>query len=153
MKKIAIASLVLWVVTIGAGLYFFVGGKTVASSDGRRAVVLTPDEKNMVLGEMRTILSAVNGTLKAVAKGDKTAAAEAARSAGMVMAVDGNPGLMAKLPLEFKGLGMSLHDDFDKLAADINGGLGDMQVIERLGTITDKCVTCHAAYRISEEER
>lgn len=153
MKKLTIASVVLWVITIGVGFYYFVGGKTVASPDGRRAVVLTPDEKTMVLGEMRTILSAVNGTLKAVAKSDKSAAAEAARSAGMVMAVDGEPGLIAKLPLEFKSMGMSLHKDFDTLAADIDGGLSDMQVVERLGAITDKCVACHAAYRISEDAR
>ncbi len=151
MKKLTIFSLLLWLITIGVGVYFFVGGKTVSSPDGRRAIVLTPDEKNMVLGEMRTILSAVNGTLKAVAKGDHAEAAKAARSAGMVMAVDGNPALMGKLPLEFKSLGMSLHADFDTLADDIDKGMEGTQIIERLGTVTDKCVSCHAGYRISEE--
>lgn len=150
MGKLAIGSLVLWFVTIAAGAYFFIVGKTTSSPDGRSAIILTADEKNMVLHEMRVILGAVNGILKAVAKDDMKAASASARSAGMVMAVDGDPGLIAKLPAEFRALGMSLHGDFDHLANDIDSGLPQEQVIERLGRITDKCVVCHSGYRISE---
>ncbi len=150
MRKLAVGSLVLWLVTMAVGAYFFIFGKTTSSPDGRSAIILTADEKNMVLHEMRVILGAVNGVLKAVAKDDMKAAAVSARTAGMIMAVDGDPGLVAKLPAEFKTLGMSLHGDFDHLAGDIDAGLSREQVIERLGTITDKCVACHSGYRISE---
>ena len=38
---------------------------------------------------------------------------QAVRSAGMHMAADVNPALMAKLPLPFKQMGMSIHKDMD----------------------------------------
>ena len=44
------------------------------------------------------------------------APAEAARSAGIEMIADVNPGLMAKLPLPFKQMDMSIHQDMDALA-------------------------------------
>ena len=43
-------------------------------------------------------------------------AAAAARASGMGAAVDLSPGLMARLPLDFKNLGMSVHKRFDDLA-------------------------------------
>ena len=45
------------------------------------------------------------------------------------MAVDASPLLMVKLPLEFKMLGMSLHEDFDKLSADTQDGINKDQII------------------------
>lgn len=59
--------------------------------------------------------------------------------------------LMAKLPLAFKNLGMSVHDDFDRLAADIDNGLTQRQVVQRLGATTTKCVACHSAFRLRAE--
>jgi cytochrome c556 len=66
------------------------------------------------------------------------------------MAVDVNPALMAKLPLEFKKLGLSMHDDFDNLSKDIKGGLNQTDTIKRLGEITNKCIACHSTYRLQE---
>lgn len=150
MAKIAIS---LWVVTIGAFGYFFIKGSTQKSSDQRSAVLLNAQEKDMVLGEMRTILAALNGVLHGVESNDMQAASEAARSAGTKMAVDVNPAMMAKLPLEFKSLGMSLHSDFDVLADDLAKGLTPQEVIAKMALMTNKCVACHAAYRLSSVGR
>lgn len=141
-------SLVLWVITVGAFAYFFIMGRTVTSSDNRKAVILDPQEKDMVLGEMRTILTAINGVLNSIAKNDMKGAASAAKSAGMNMAVDASPVFMAKLPIEFKTLGMSLHADFDTLSSDIEKGMTENQIVERLGAITNKCIACHSNYRL-----
>lgn len=151
MKKLALLSLTLWVITIGVLGFYFVRGTTVRSADQRSAVLLNAAERDMVLGEMRSILTAVNGVLRALDSGDMKEAATAARSAGMGMAVDVNPTLMAKLPLEFKALGMSLHSDFDLLAKDIDQGLDHKGVVRRLGQLTNKCVACHGAYRFSDK--
>lgn len=147
--KIAI---VLWTLTVGAFAFYFVQGVTSHSSDDRRAIHLDPQEKDMVLGEMRTILSAVNGILTGLSKADPTAVSQAAKSAGMTMAVDGSPVLIAKLPMEFKAIGLSLHGDFDKLSADVDAGLPSDQVITRLSEITNKCVSCHHDYRLRSKE-
>ena len=147
--KVAILALVLWGLTLGAAAYFFLYGTTRGSADRRRAVVLTADEKGMVLAEMRHILEAVHGVLTGVSAGDLPEVARSARSAGMQMEASGPPELLAKLPLDFKTLGLGLHRDFDKLADDVQAGLPKEEVITRLSGITSKCVACHATYRIA----
>ena len=151
MKTFTTIAFALWVITIGVFGYFFVTGSTQKSTDNRTAVLLSSQESDLILGEMRTMLSATSGVLIALGEGDMKKASAAARSAGMAMAVDTTPVLMAKLPLEFKNLGMSVHGDFDLLAADIDTGLTPQQVAQRLGVTTTKCVACHAAYRLRAE--
>lgn len=151
MKTFTTIVFALWIITIGVFGYFFVTGSTEKSTDNRTAVILSPTESDLILGEMRTMLAAVSGVLNALGEEDMKKASAAARSAGMAMAVDTTPVLMAKLPLEFKSLGMSVHGDFDQLAADIDSGLTHQQVAQRLGVTTSKCVACHSAYRLRAE--
>ena len=151
MKTFTTIVFALWVITIGVFGYFFVTGSTQKSTDNRTAVLLSPLESDLILGEMRTMLSATSGVLNALGEGDMKKASAAATSAGMAMAVDTTPALMARLPLEFKSLGMSVHGDFDQLAADIDTGLTQQQVVQRLGATTTKCVACHATYRLRAE--
>lgn len=133
--------------------YFFVNGMYSKSTDNRRLIQLTPVEKDLVLGEMRTMLTAVNGVVDALAKGDMPKAAEAASSAGMAMAVDVNPILMAKLPLDFKELGMGTHGQFDELAAQIKSGVSQEIVLQKLSVITSRCIACHEVNRLGMNDR
>lgn len=133
--------------------YFFVNGMHSQSTDSRRLIQLSPAEKDLVLGEMRAMLKAVNGIIDALAKGDLPKAALAASSAGMKMAVDVNPLLMAKLPLDFKKLGMGTHTQFDELAAQINAGAKGDVVLKRLSEITSRCIACHEVNRFGSNER
>lgn len=151
-KKLFFGSMVLWLVVIGVFVKFFISGSTSISTDNRKAVHLAPNEKDVVLGEMRTVLQALNGTLKALGNGDFKVAAIEAKKAGAGMAVDINPVVMAKLPLEFKKLGMSMHDDFDKYSQDLANGMTEKQALQRMGEITNKCIACHATYRLAEEQ-
>jgi len=147
-KKLFFASAAIWLVTLGAFLIFFIKGNTTTSTDNRRAIHLSPAEKDVVLGEMRTVLKALNGTIKSLGQNNFKEAAIAASGAGGKIAVDINPVIMTKLPLEFKKLGMSMHDDFDKLSADLNKNLSQQESLVRLGEITNKCIACHATYRL-----
>jgi len=54
-------TLVLWIVTIGVAGWFFVQGWTTPGTDGRMHIVLAPAERDLVLGEMRMLLKAVEG--------------------------------------------------------------------------------------------
>lgn len=146
-NKLGPASLVLWVFTVGLFAFFFVRGTTSISTDQRRSVNLSPLEKDLVLGEMRTMLKAINGMLEALGDGDMKKAAEAATSAGMAMAVDASPILMAKLPLDFKELGMGTHKAFDDLSSEIKMGVTLPQVLLKMHQITNRCVACHETSR------
>src|SRR5512146_2775589 len=116
-NKLAVAALLLWVVTVAAFGWFFVRGSTTAGTGGRTAVVLQPAERDLVLAEMRGLLVATHGILEGINRSDMKQVAEAARSGGVKAAADVNPALMAKLPLSFKQLGMGVHHSMDDIAA------------------------------------
>lgn len=144
-----VGALALWVVTIGIVGYFFVKGQTVPSQDARTAVVLNEAERDQILAEMRHLLKSVHGILQGASAQDLTGAGKAARAAGMGMAADVNPALIAKLPLAFKAMGMSVHRDFDGLADGIQSGERSEQVLKRLTDLMSRCTTCHDLYRFS----
>ena len=69
-NKIASIALLLWVVTIAVFAWFFIRGNTTAGTDGRTAVVLQPAERDLVLTEMRGLLSSTQGILEGANQGD-----------------------------------------------------------------------------------
>ena len=82
---------------------------------------------------------------------DRAQMEQAARSAGMHMAEDVNPALMAKLPMPFKQMGMSIHKDMDALADAVIQKETAQQILHRLSNMTARCTTCHDLYRFSAE--
>lgn len=147
-SKLAIAAIALWVVTIAAFAWFFVKGNTVKGTDERMAVVLAPAERDLVLGEMRSLLTGVHGILRGLNANDMKLVAESARSVGMKAAVDVNPALMAKLPLEFKQLGMSVHHSMDDLATAAEAGKPANEIMGMLTDTMSRCIGCHAAWQL-----
>ena len=145
----------LWIVTVGVAGWFFVKGWTTQGTDGRMEIVLASAERDLILGEMRMLLKGVHGVVTGLAgqnqEADRTQIEQAARSAGMGMAADVNPALMAKLPLPFKQMGMSIHTDMDVLAEAIMNKETPQQILQRLSSITIRCTVCHDLYRFSTE--
>lgn len=148
-KRWFVGSLILWLLVIGLAGFFFVKGWTVPSRDSRTAVALSEAERDQILAEMRHLLKSVHGILRGVSDQDLPGAGKSARAAGMAMAADVNPLLMAKLPLPFKAMGMSVHRDFDGLADGIQSGERAEQVLKRLAELTSRCTACHDLYRFS----
>ena len=136
-----------WLVTAVAAGVFWVGcgGGEAPSLDTRTAVLLTAEQRNAVLGEMRTMLASVNGVLGAAAKADSAGIHGAAKASGSAAAAD--PALEKLLPAQWLQLAMQTHQGFDGLAA--SAGAGRDTVVARLGAITTNCVTCHAMYRLA----
>jgi cytochrome c556 len=150
-SKLCLTALVIWLVTMGGLGWLFVRGWTTEGSDRRTAIMLAPSEQDQILSEMRLLLKAVHGVVTGLSRsdGDVKAVEEAARAAGMTMAADVNPALMAKLPLAFKQMGMSVHQDMDQLAVAVVQGESPPQLLRRLSSITARCTTCHDLYRFS----
>lgn len=149
--QIGAVAVLLWVVTVAGAGWFFVKGWTVKGTDGRMEISLAPSERDLILGEMRQLLKAVHGVVTGVAGQDQAAdrqqIEQAARAAGMGMAVDVNPAIMAKLPLSFKQMGMSIHRDMDALADAVANKETSQQILQRLSNMTARCTTCHDMYR------
>lgn len=146
--RLAIAALVLWVVTVAGAGFVFVRGRTAPAADGRTAVLLAPADRDVVLAEMRALLEVTQNITAALAEDDRAKIAAAARSGGRG-AVKGVPlGLMARLPMDFKQAGMAMHGGFDAIAAAADRGESIKQLNARLADQLNLCVGCHQAYRI-----
>ena len=149
MCKFCWTVLLLLLLLIGAAVYKFgFVGSVVQAPDGRQALQLTTAERNMVLGEMRDFLVAVQAIIAATNTEDMAAAATAARKVGMAAQTAVPPALIGKLPLEFKKLGFGTHSAFDQLALDAEQ-LGDPgQTREQLAALMSKCIACHETYSL-----
>lgn len=151
-NKIALVALLLWVITIAVFAWFFIRGNTTAGTDGRTAIVLQSSERDLVLSEMRGLLSAAQGILEGANQGDMNRIVQSSRSAGMAAAADVNPLLMAKLPLAFKTLGMSVHRDMDEIANAAEGGKPASELLKMASNTLAKCVACHASWQINADK-
>jgi cytochrome c553 len=118
------------------------------AADGRAILALSPGERVMVLEEMRLFLDGVEKMTGALGRQDMQATADAARGMGMRMAHEMPPGLRAKLPMEFRQLGFSVHRDFDQIAMDAESLKDVSYSLNQLSATLQKCVSCHAAYQI-----
>lgn len=144
---------ILLLVSVAIAYKFIYAGSVTAASDGRQAIILNPDEQNMILGEMRMFLSSIQQISQALTKKDMKAVATTARKVGMgaQQAVPGS--LMGKLPMAFKKLGFDTHTKFDQLALDAEQ-LGDPQhTLEQLSVLMNNCTGCHASYQIQSSLR
>ena len=150
MKRgLCLVALVLWMTTLAVAGWFFIKGWTAEGSDGRTEILLAAAERDQILAEMRLLLKAVDGIVRGLGepKRDLKQMEETARAVGMHMAADTEPAIMAKLPLPFKQMGMSIHKDMDVLADAIVQHETPQQILQRLSSITARCTTCHDMYR------
>jgi hypothetical protein len=122
-----------------------------AQADERRAIVLQPGERAMILTEMRQFLAGVQAITEASTREDAKAIAAAARPLGLKAAQEVPAPLRAKLPKDFKQFGFGVHSEFDQLAADAEA-LGDIRhSMTQLSGVLQKCVSCHAMFRLENE--
>lgn len=146
--------IVFLLLIIAGGAYkFILQGSTVVSTDGRTSILLNPQERDLVLAEMRMFLSSVQQISTGIAEDDLKLVSKAARQVG-ASAQAAVPGtLIGKLPLEFKQLGFDTHTKFDQLALD-NDDIEDAKhALSQLSSLMQNCVACHEAYRIDLEEQ
>ncbi|MDH3310485.1 MAG: hypothetical protein OEM48_02135 [Gammaproteobacteria bacterium] len=135
---------------VGLILKFVVLGRTGNEVDGRVTILLEPSERAIVLNEMRQFLAGIQQIVAAAERNDAAAIAKAAHPLGMAAAHAVPPGLPEKLPLEFKTLGRSVHQDFDRIAMDAEA-VSDVRLsLRQLGESIKKCVACHATYQINQ---
>jgi len=145
-----LVSLILAIVLGGTLYTFLVKGQTAPYADGRTSILLAPSERNKVLAEMRGVLAGVQSIIEDTTSRDLKSAESTARSMGMAAAKQ-DTAIIAKLPLEFKTLGLSLHQSFDDLADSISKTTDPVVVLSDVGNLMLQCVACHDSYRLGVE--
>jgi len=120
----------------------------VTAVDKREVLVLSPMQREHVLGEMRALLTGVQNILGALAEDDMKAVADIARPLGSNMAGKVEDHLKGVLPKHFMQLGMAAHRDFDSIATLAESGADSKAVLSELNRSMNKCQACHAHYQI-----
>ena len=119
-----------------------------ADKDSRQILMLSEAQRGHVLEEMRALLSGTRNILAALATDDMASVSKHARPLGLGMAHKAEDHLKGVLPKEFMQLGMSLHQDFDQIAADAESKKDPKLTLRQLSDAMAKCVACHDAYQI-----
>jgi cytochrome c553 len=142
-----ITVIVLALISTGITYKFVIQGNVTESTDGRTAIQLDNNERDLVLSEMRVFLESVQQITSGISEDDMELVAEHARKSGRSAQTEVPGSLIGKLPLSFKKLGFDTHARFDELALDAEQ-LGDRDhTLSQLNTLLKNCVACHAAYR------
>lgn len=147
-RTLSITAISLWLVTIVVLATMFVRGNTTTGSDDRTAIVLNTPERDLVLTEMRGLLTSTQAILDGLNRNDMKLVADAARAVGMGSAADVNPSLMTKLPLSFKQMGMGVHHEMDALADAAQAGKSPAEIQGMLSNTLSTCVACHSAWQL-----
>lgn len=148
--RLSWALVVVLLIIVALFAYRFTVGNVQPSDDGRLAVMLTKDERNALLLEMRAWLQNSQSILSAVSKNDFETVIKTAKASGMG-AEEGVPGaLFRKLPVEMKALGFDTRKKFDDIAADAENVKDGNRIVSKLSVAMNNCVACHATYRFVE---
>lgn len=134
---------------VGCGILFSsIFASPVVADDGRIALMVTEDQRDFILLEMRTFLESVQGIITAVTEDDMEAVAELASAVGMSEAAKTPPDIVAILPQEFKMLAGATHMGFDLVAVEAQD-MGDKEaILIQLGELMQNCTNCHAGFRM-----
>jgi len=140
--------LIMTLIASGLAYKFIIKGETEVAPDGRTSLLLKESERDFFLNEMRNFLVAVQQITDGIEKDDMTQVADAAKKVGSGDLAHVPAGLMAKLPLAVKTMGLSTHKAFDQMAMDAEQ-LGDKEhVLSQLNQILPTCTACHALYKV-----
>ena len=116
--------------------------------DKRQVLTITVLQRGHVIEEMSALLSGTQNILAALSNDDMAAVAQYASSLGMGMAIKAEDHLKGALPRDFMRLGTSVHQDFDKIAADAQPIKDPKHTLLQLSEAMGKCAACHAAYQL-----
>jgi hypothetical protein len=124
------------------------GGLALAQQPGRTVVPLTAEEREHVLGEMRDFLGFIEKATAALAQSDFQALAAARSGPGEERMP---PSIAQKLPMAFRKLALSTHQQIDAIAAD--AGKRDLShSLEQSARLLQTCNACHAAFEFPKKE-
>lgn len=149
---------ILWVIictlliVLIAVAYQFVQGSVAVSDDRRVAVVLSKDERNLILNEMRNFLISTQKISEAITNNDMELVATLAKSAGMAAEENTPRSLLVKIPLSMKMLGFDTRKGFDQIAVDADELKIPIHSRRQLDRLMNNCIACHAGFKIVEEK-
>lgn len=121
-----------------------------ANDDKRSPVVLRPNEKAAMLGDMREYLKGMQEMFAALAKDDMDTVASTAKAMGTIKIFETYLMFPTVSGVRFRELAAQVHDDFEQIAEDAKKKRNPKLVLESLSSTMKRCVSCHDSYRLKE---
>jgi cytochrome c556 len=120
------------------------------SNDDRTKILLRPNERALMLEDMRNYLSGVREITLAIAKENPVAIEHAARRMGKIAIYEINPTDSNPAADKFRQLGTELHQRFESLADAAAEGRPAMRLLGDLSLLMNQCIKCHESYQVRD---
>ena len=117
-------------------------------ADNRNVLIVTAEQRDALLKEMRSMLSSSQQVLEGVVTDNMEMVEKAARTSGMKMARATPADLRKILPKGFKALGPLTHKGFEKIANEADGFGDTKKILAILAETQKSCVACHQSYQL-----
>ena len=118
------------------------------TADTRTVIALDAPARNALFQEMRSLLVNVQLIIDGIANNNLKAVVRAARASGTQSASEAGEAMERQLPKNFTTLGMSMHKEFDAIAADAEKGGDAKRILTQLAVTMQKCAACHVSYQV-----
>jgi hypothetical protein len=148
-KSTIIIILLLLIIAFGSYKFIYQGSTSLDKIDGRTIILLTIQERNLILEEMRGFLNSTQKIIQAISENNMPSAVIAAKAVGRDAQQKVPATLVGKLPIAFKKLGFDTHAKFDELAMDAEDMEDKEQTLILLAKLMNNCLACHDAYKLS----
>lgn len=148
--KVLWTIIILLLLVLGALGFVMTKGSVGEVVDGRTSVVLTTDERNLVLSEMRDFLISVQSVSQAITEKDMAKVEKLAHEAGMAAELNTPGELLRKIPGAMKTLGFGTRGLFDNISAAAKEGKSPEELRKQLDSLMNNCIACHATFRLPE---
>ena len=153
MKKPITILIVLSVLLNISLIYLFIfKGETTKTNDNRIAVVMTPDNTDFVLNEMRDFLESIQQINEGILNNDARKIIDAGKKSGGSVIDHAPKGLIKSLPIGFKKLGFATHNIFDEIKESAEANFIPKNTQIQLNKLLNNCTACHKSYKISTKQ-
>ena len=131
-------------------LMSFCGFANAADQNARQKISMPDMMKEHMLGQMRDHLLALHEIQVALAKGKLDTASDIAETRLGVssMPTSMQQGMAPYMPQAMRMMGMDMHKAASRFARTATEG-DTLRALDSLSDVTQRCVACHAAYRIN----
>jgi cytochrome c556 len=120
--------------------------RPAAWPQGKQQVVpVTDAQRDVQLRDMQEMLRAMQAVMNAADAMEIPKISEAARAEGVAAAPSQDA--LGQLPRDYRAKLMETHAAFDAMADAVRGFTARDSVLAHLADISQRCVSCHAAYK------
>lgn len=141
---------VVFCATLAGSVPAWAQQRAATDEDKRAPVMLRPNEKTAMLGDMREYLKGLQTIFTALAKEDMDAVAAQAKALGRINVFETYLMFPTVSGVRFRELAAQVHEDFEEIAVDALANRNPKTTLGKLATTMRRCVSCHESFRLSE---